>query len=133
MINKVSKEINSLKYLPRWLIFIFDIGIILISLLFSVYFLNKLHKDLFLTGSVFLTISVILFVFSTSFIYFKTFSGIIRHSAFIDLLKLLLSITFSMCILIILNFIIEQIAGIQTLLYHGIFVFPVLSFSITVV
>ena len=123
MIDKFSKEINSLKYLPRWLIFIFDIGIVLISLLFSVYFLNKLAKNLFLVENVFLTISFILFVFSISFVYFKTFSGIIRHSAFIDLLKLLLSITFSMCILIIFNFIIEQLLGIQVLLYHGIFLY----------
>lgn len=128
MIEKFSKEINSLKYLPRWLIFIFDIGIVLISLLFSVYFLNKLAKNLFLVENVFLTISFILFVFSISFVFFKTFSGIIRHSAFIDLLKLLLSITFSMCILIIFNFIIEQVMGIQVLLYHGIFVFSVFSF-----
>lgn len=128
MIDKFSKKINNLRYLPRWLIFVFDVGIVLFSLLFSVYFLNKLHKDLFLIESVFLTISTILFVFSISFVYFKTFSGIIRHSAFIDLLKLLLSITFSMCTLIIFNFIIEKFTGIQVLLYHGIFVFSVFSF-----
>lgn len=80
-------RLTSLRYLPRWMVFLIDIIILVISLYASFYILNRItilpH---------FLPISwkyiIIIGVNVMLMFFFKTYAGIIRHSTFIDIQKI---------------------------------------------
>lgn len=85
-------NLSDVRYLPRWIILVIDIIILVISLFLSTYIIEKItqsefiyHRDktLVFAGIIF---SNVIFMY-----IFKTYAGIIRHSTFIDLFKLLIS------------------------------------------
>ena len=80
-------RISSLRYLPRWMVFLIDVCILFISLGIAFYILNKitvLPKFLPIEWKYIIIIGTnILFMY-----LFKTFAGIIRHSTFIDIQKI---------------------------------------------
>ncbi|ATA89111.1 polysaccharide biosynthesis protein [Capnocytophaga stomatis] len=84
-------DLSTLRYLPRWIVLIIDICLSIFSLFVSFYLLNGLEvKDsdnLLLYQKYILIIGVnIIFM-----LVFRTYSGIIRHSTFTDLIKILLA------------------------------------------
>ncbi|GIM51480.1 polysaccharide biosynthesis protein CapD [Capnocytophaga cynodegmi] len=84
-------DLSTLRYLPRWSVLVIDIFLAIISLFVSFYLLNGLDvKDsdnLPLYQKYILIIGInIIFM-----LIFRTYSGIIRHSTFADLFKILLS------------------------------------------
>ena len=99
---------NSLKlldqsYLPRWIVILLD-TILCVFALILVYFIllgtpiNFLNGiSLTFQGFIFLSITLIYFI------VFKTYSGIIRHSTFIDILKLIISSFSTAITLLIIN------------------------------
>ncbi len=95
-------NLSDVRYLPRWVILLLDIVILGFSVYLSYYTLVKLgvKQFVFLSGYqkyvIFLSVNVF-FMF-----LFKTYAGIIRHSTFIDLFKLLLA---SFCTVLTLGLI----------------------------
>lgn len=84
-------NLSDVRYLPRWIILMIDIFLIFLATLFSSYIISKLsyNKEVFYNNVHMFTLIVGV---SVAFMYiFKTYAGIIRHSTFIDLFKLLLS------------------------------------------
>lgn len=80
-------RLTSLRYLPRWMVFLIDIIILVISLYASFFILNKITVlPRFLPVpwkyTIIIGINLILMYF------FKTYAGIIRHSTFIDIQKI---------------------------------------------
>lgn len=96
-------NLSKLRYLPRWFVLGIDILISVVSLFASFYFLDGLGINdditLLLYQKYILIISVnILFMF-----VFRTYSGIIRHSTFTDLFKILLASSCTAITLALLN------------------------------
>ncbi|MFJ1472893.1 polysaccharide biosynthesis protein [Capnocytophaga cynodegmi] len=96
-------DLSSLRYLPRWSVLVIDIFLAIISLFVSFYLLNGLDvKDsdnLPLYQKYILIIGInIIFM-----IIFRTYSGIIRHSTFADLFKILLSNVSTIFVLWLIN------------------------------
>lgn len=88
-------NLSDIRYLPRWIVLMIDIFLIFLATLFSCYIIKKLtnNNEVFYNNVHMYTLIVVV---NVVFMYiFKTFAGIIRHSTFIDLFKLLLSTFFS--------------------------------------
>ncbi|NIF04279.1 polysaccharide biosynthesis protein [Chryseobacterium sp. Tr-659] len=85
-------NLSDVRYLPRWIILIIDIIILVISLFLSTYIIEKITKQEFIYHEDKSVIFAFIILVNTAFMYvFKTYAGIIRHSTFIDLFKLLIS------------------------------------------
>ncbi len=125
---------NSLKlldqsYLPRWIVVLLD-TLLSIFALFLVYFIllgtpiNFLETiSLPLQGLIFL--SVTLFYFFV----FKTYSGIIRHSTFIDILKLIIATFSTAMTLLVVNFGFNYFNDGKLFLTTSILLYMLMSFT----
>ncbi len=84
-------NITDIRYLPRWVILIIDVLILLFSIFLSFF----IYKKIITNGPYQLSFEEITIVIvGVNVIYmtaFKTYAGIIRHSTFIDLFKVLLA------------------------------------------
>ena len=132
---KFSTEINTgfsfknLGYLPRWFILLLDIFIVVMAggltlLLFDGLKLHYIHTRHF-SIAVALYISINVFFF---WIY-RTYSGIIRHSSYIDALKLIFSQFSTFVVIILINFIFILLHHPKLFLTTGVFINAILSFS----
>ena len=124
------KKLRTVGYLPIWIVFIIDVLIVMLSgVITHILLLNLLIKfqngDVLLMGNL-----AILAVNALFFIFFRTFSGIIRHSTFIDGIKLLLSTTASFIFLFVLNYFWEFNFGVKVYLNSALFINYVIAFSL---
>ncbi len=120
---------KNLGYLPRWLILLLDIFIVVTAagitfLLFEGLKLNYIHTKHF-TFAIALYLVVNIFFF---WIY-RTYSGIIRHSSYIDALKLIFSQFSTFVVIIVVNFIFILLHHPKLFLTTGAFINAILSFS----
>ncbi|WP_343663875.1 nucleoside-diphosphate sugar epimerase/dehydratase [Chryseobacterium mucoviscidosis] len=124
--NVVS--LSDVRYLPRWIILIIDIIILVVSLFLSTYIIEKITQREFIYDDkslVFLSIIVI----NTLFMYvFKTYAGIIRHSTFTDLFKLLTSCFCTMVTVATINIFYFWITGGKFILTPYLILYFIISF-----
>ena len=113
-------NLSDVRYLPRWVILIIDIFFISIAIFFSCYLIEKLsygsHQVFYNRSQMYLMMVAISVVFM---IIFRTYSGIIRHSTFVDLFKLFLA-TFCATVLTgFVNITVLFITGVR-LIYMSV-------------
>lgn len=105
-------NISDVRYLPRWVILMIDICFISLAIIFSCYLIEKLSYS---TEQVFYNknhMYLIIISISVFFMFvFRTYSGIIRHSTFVDLFKLFLSTLCASIALGIISFVFSFITG----------------------
>lgn len=123
-------KLTELRYIPRWIVILIDVSIVLVSILLSYFFLEKLHVKVnflqYLFEQKLLLIAVnILFMF-----VFKTYAGIIRHSTFFDLFKIILSSGCTLCTLLLINVGTEFWLQKPLYLYPNLFLYFFISVSI---
>lgn len=124
----LGKRFFNLGYLPRWIIFSIDVFIVLVASIATFFMVDTLtnsKEGIFYMPTRYVLILVINAGF---FILFRTFSGVIRHSTFIDGVKLLVSTTCAFTVLVILNFIHYFIYDVRIYLTTGLFIGYVISF-----
>ena len=124
-----TSTLGKLKYLPRWIVFMLDV-MILFTALMTVRFMlsetllnDQLYQDHFLLFSFGVVVINILV-----FLYFQIFSGIVRHSSFIDGLKLFSSQSLVMVLLIMTKLIFEYGLNIKFLPFKFLLLFCIISF-----
>lgn len=105
-------NLSDVRYLPRWVILVIDILLVAVSISFSCYLIEKLSYS---TQFVFynaLHMYLMILGVSIGFMFiYRTYSGIIRHSTFIDLFKLFLA-TFSTTVFVgIVSFSFKLMTG----------------------
>ncbi len=120
-------KITEIRYIPRWIIIAIDLIIISFAILLSQFFLSKLNVKLnfpeyALYKIVLLIATNLLFMF-----VFKTYAGIIRHSTFFDLFKIILSSGSTLLSLLIMNYGFELLKGKPLYLYPNLFLFYFIS------
>lgn len=121
---------KNLGYLPRWVILLLDTfivffaGLVTFILLSGIRFHYVEYEDITLALPVYLAVNVFYFW------VFRTYSGIIRHSSYIDALKLFFSQFATLATFIIVNFILVLNHWEKLYLNTGIFIQAVLSFSL---
>ena len=95
-------DISEMRYLPRWGVLFIDVCILVFSLLvieqIGVYFTGTM--DFYKKCSLIVGVNVFFMII------FRTYSGIVRHSTFIDLSKIFLSIVYTIFVLVILNVVV---------------------------
>lgn len=121
-------NIHNLSYLPRWIIVLIDISVLIMSyfltfLIFKGTGLNYIITDYFLTFiGLFFGINVFFFWL------FRTYSGIIRHSSYIDAVKILFSQSSVLVFFLFFNFLFELFFKEKAFLNTALFINVVLSF-----
>jgi FlaA1/EpsC-like NDP-sugar epimerase len=121
-------SVSSLNYLPRWIILSFDFGVLLASCLFSFLLFRGTGLNFVLTPfwKELLFFFLVMNVFS--FWMFRTYSGIIRHSSYIDAVKLLFSQVSILLFFLIFNLIYEWNFEDKAFLNTALFVNTVFTF-----
>lgn len=84
-------NLSDVRYLPRWVILLIDIGLLLFSIFLSFYIIHKLNVRGHEARPDYLKYLLIIGVNVLFMMLLKTYAGIIRHSTFIDLFKLLVA------------------------------------------
>jgi len=124
-----SLKLLDQKYLPRWVVLIFD-TLLCVLTLFLVYIILK---DTPINFPNFISIKLqALSVIAITIFYFyvfKTYSGIIRHSTFADILKIAFSSFSTAFSLIVINYIYDFIYGERIFITTALLLYMLLSFT----
>ena len=122
-------NLNNLGYLPRWIILMIDISIVFTSavIVYWMFWSMGLHSfDIQYVGYVVPTYLLLNVFF---FWLFRTYSGIIRHSSFIDAIKLGFATFSTLIVLLIINYTVLFISGDKIFMNTGILINFVISFA----
>ena len=123
-------KLTELRYIPRWSVILIDISIVLLSIFFSHFFLEKLHVRINFPQYI-LEQKILLIGINMLFMFvFKTYAGIIRHSTFFDFFKIILSSGSTLVTLLIINFLIEIWLGKSLFLYPYLFLYFFISVTV---
>lgn len=122
-------NLSNIRYLPRWLVLLIDTSLSVLSLFLSFFILDYLgiySVPLILYKKYFIVVGInVLFM-----VIFRTYSGIIRHSTFIDMFKILLSGICTALGLMVVNFIFYHFTKQKLFINPLIFIYFGLSFII---
>src|SRR5690554_4401269 len=94
---------NSVGYMPRWVILFIDLAIITLSGVFTYFLLNGTGLHYIAQDHKLLATAIFFIVNLFFFRAFRVYSGIIRHSSFIDGIKIFFSQFLSFIVFIIIN------------------------------
>lgn len=122
-------HINELRYLPRWIVLFIDVVLLGIATLCAYFFLKRFGIAQSEQVSLLYTILPIMLVNMVCMYIYKTFAGVIRHSTFIDLLKILLSSVTTVILVGFIDAFLEIFGGKQ---YFPL-PFLVIYFSLSIV
>lgn len=124
----LKKHITTIDYLPRWIIFCIDMTIVIFANIVA----YLLVSDIAVIGYTFLDFvlryGVVLFVNMIFFAWFRSYSGIIRHSTFIDGLKLLTVTSCTFGFLLFINAITYWVKDYKLFLTPVLFISYLVSF-----
>lgn len=126
--SNLGQKIKSLSYLPRWVIFILDVFIVLIANIITHLIISSLSVPFYENLNMGIRYVIIIFVNSVFFIFYRTYSGIIRHSTFLDGVKLLISTASSFLLLLLLNYSWYYYFKTRIFLTTGLFISFLLTF-----
>ncbi|REG98257.1 FlaA1/EpsC-like NDP-sugar epimerase [Flavobacterium aquicola] len=126
--DNLKLSIRNLSYLPRWIIVMIDLSVLIITFFFTLLIFRGTGIQYILTShDVFFTFSF--FAVNVFFFWiFRTYAGIIRHSSYIDAVKLLFSQISVLIIFLIFNFAYELLYEEKVFLTTAFFINVVLSF-----
>jgi FlaA1/EpsC-like NDP-sugar epimerase len=121
-------NIHNLSYLPRWVIVTMDFSVLVISFFFTILIFRGTGLDYVITPYTARFIGAFFGVNLFFFWLFRTYSGIIRHSSYIDAVKLLFSQMAVLVLFLFFNFSYELVYGVKAFLNTAFFINIVLSF-----
>ncbi|WP_339611573.1 SDR family NAD(P)-dependent oxidoreductase, partial [uncultured Planktosalinus sp.] len=125
--NKLG--ITSLRYLPRWIVILIDIIILMCSLAMTHLILLNLNIQFYQTISLPYQYGLLLVINCMFFFIFKTYSGLIRHSTFTDIAKLLLASFSTLAVVSTINYVHFYFTGKKLYLLPGLIFYAFFSFS----
>lgn len=117
-----------INYLPRWVILLIDMSIVCASALLTFYILDGMGIDYVHKKVLLSVIAIFLLVNISYFWIFRTYSGIVRHSSFVDAMRLLVSLFFTMVTLVVVNYISLFVSGQKMFMSTGLFINFIFSF-----
>ena len=126
--RNLRANINSLSYLPRWIIVAIDVMVLIFSFTFTYMLFEGTALGYIVTSHQFYYVASLLLVNVFFFWLFRTYSGIIRHSSYIDAIKLLFSQMSVLVFFLFFNLVFELYTGHKAFLNTALFINLVLSF-----
>ena len=124
----LAKRFRNIGYLPRWIIFSIDIVIVFVALIITRLIVTSLSVNFVSALPVAVQFTINILVNAAFFLVYRTYAGIIRHSTFIDGVKLLVSTTTAYFMMLIVNYSSLLIYDHQVFLTTGLFITYVISF-----
>jgi FlaA1/EpsC-like NDP-sugar epimerase len=121
----------SVQFLPRWIIILLDLIVVVVSGIMSYLLLKGVGVPLILELTIrpIQIISLYLGVTVLFFYIFKTYTGVIRHSTYIDAVKLFLAQLGTFVTFLSLNYLWELLYATQLFLNTRLFLNVLLSFT----
>lgn len=123
-----EKKIQNVGYLPRWIIFAIDVFILLLSCIGTYIIVTSINGVFDNTLNTPIRYLVVVSINAFFFLAFRTYAGIIRHSTFLDGVKLLFSCSVSFLLLLFLNLFSTFVLGEKIFLNTGLFINHTLAF-----
>lgn len=122
------KKIN---ILPRWIIFLIDILVCGLSLVFAYFIRNNLNLQLISLRELRGELLILTLINAIVFINFRTFSGIIRYTGIQDAIKLFMALAMSTTVLFFISMVSANNGGTLifsnvTLIIYALISFPAL-------
>ena len=125
---KTLPNLKNLGYLPRWIILLIDTIIITCTAIITAKMFAGMGIG-FINGKyLYIIIPVFYFVNIFFFWIFRTYSGIIRHSSFIDAVKIFISLFATLLALFIINYICYFSFNFKMFISTGLFMNFIFSF-----
>jgi FlaA1/EpsC-like NDP-sugar epimerase len=121
-------SIHNLSYLPRWIIIMIDFSVLIVSFFFTLLIFRGTGLKYIITTHDVLFVCSFFGVNIFFFWLFRTYSGIIRHSSYIDAVKLLFSQMSVLVVFLFFNFSYELLYNERAFLTTALFINVVLSF-----
>jgi FlaA1/EpsC-like NDP-sugar epimerase len=123
-------DFKNFGYLPRWLVLALDVLVVLISGVLTFVLLQGvrfIYIDLNYLG-----LGVAIYLMANIFFFwmFKTYSGIIRHSSFLDALKLFVAQVCTSIFMLLVNYISLYDHNNKLYLTTGILIHGLMSFAL---
>ncbi|MCF6142076.1 polysaccharide biosynthesis protein [Flavobacterium sp. K77] len=119
---------KNLGYLPRWIIVSIDMMVLMVCFVSTFLIFQGMRMSYIVTHH---NVAFICSFFGTNLFFFwlfRTYSGIIRHSSYIDAVKLFFSQASVLIVFVLLNFICLVSLGFKPLLNTALFFNTTLSF-----
>ncbi|MBZ4036554.1 polysaccharide biosynthesis protein [Flavobacterium sp. 17A] len=126
--RNLRANINNLSYLPRWIIIAIDVMVLFFSFSFTYLLFDGTAIGYIITSHDFYFVASLILVNIFFFWLFRTYSGIIRHSSYIDAIKLLFSQMSVLVFFLFINLVFELYTGHKAYLNTALFINLVLSF-----
>jgi len=128
--SDIFSHLNNLKYIPRWIVLFVDILICLVSYNISCYISSRLYNNAldFRIFSTFQRMGIIIFLQILFFWLFRTYSGVLRYSGYVDAVKLLFAVSINVVLISIANFIIYFTLNKFIFYYSTLLIYAILSF-----
>ncbi|MEN2400335.1 nucleoside-diphosphate sugar epimerase/dehydratase [Flavobacterium sp. MC2016-06] len=126
--RNLKANINNLSYLPRWVIVAIDVMVLVFSFSFTYLLFEGTAIGYIITPHHSYIVSGLIIVNVFFFWLFRTYSGIIRHSSYIDAIKLLFSQMSVLVFFLFFNLVFELYTGHKAFLNTALFINLVLSF-----
>ncbi|MBW4360357.1 polysaccharide biosynthesis protein [Flavobacterium taihuense] len=126
--SNLRLSIRNLSYLPRWIIIMIDLSVLIVAFFFTLIIFRGTGLQYINTSKDVVFISCFFGVNIFFFWLFRTYSGIIRHSSYIDAVKLLFSQMAVMVVFLVFNFVYELFYDERAFLTTALFINVVLSF-----
>ncbi|MBU3745446.1 MAG: polysaccharide biosynthesis protein, partial [Sediminibacterium sp.] len=123
------KMFQKINILPRWIIFLIDIGICVISMVLAFLIRANLNVEAISVKELSGKLLILTLINSIVFINFRTYSGIIRYTGIQDALKIFLSLVMSTTVLFFISLVGANSGGTVifsnvTLIVYGLISFP---------
>ena len=126
--DNIRFNIHNLSYLPRWVIVLIDFTVLLFAFGCTYFIFEGTGLNYVVTPHYFVFLSLFFGTNIFFFWLFRTYAGIIRHSSYIDAVKLLFSQTAVLVFFFFFNFLFELYYGQKLFLNTAFFINIVLSF-----
>ncbi|GAB2770267.1 polysaccharide biosynthesis protein [Salinimicrobium soli] len=123
-------DIRNIKYLPRWAILAIDIFIIMVADVLTILALQDLTDNFYDFLSAPQRMGLALGVNIVYFIVFRTYAGLIRHSSYVDALKIMLACFSTFCTLLAINYGTYALIGEKIYLVAGLIFYFLVSFAL---
>lgn len=120
--------VSNLRYLPRWVVLVIDVCFLITSLFIALGMLTTLGVNGSFGLPMYQKYCLIIGTNVFFMLIFKTYLGIVRHSTFTDLSKLLLASVCTSFFLLLANVVSVELGGDKLLLNPLLFIYSVTSF-----
>jgi FlaA1/EpsC-like NDP-sugar epimerase len=126
----VFSHITNLKYIPRWVVLALDVFLCLISFYVAYFVSTRLYNSVpdERYFSLIQCTGIVIGLQIVFFWLFHTYSGVLRYSAYVDAVKLLLAVSLNVGLLSIANFVGHITTKIYMFYYSNLFFYGVLAF-----